>query len=43
MVADNEVDAQRLGVSNLLNGFDATVEDDNKCHTCINGIFECRG
>ena len=30
MVADNEVDTQRLGIGNLLNGFYSAIENDDK-------------
>ena len=35
MVADNEVDTLFLRIRNLLDGFDTTIENDNKFHTCF--------
>ena len=40
MVADDEVDAERLGVGYLFNGFDATVEDDDEFHACLLGVVD---
>ena len=34
VVAHNEIYAQRLGIGNLVNGLDATVEHYNKFHAC---------
>ena len=40
MVADNKINTYALGISNLLDGLDATVEDDNQFHTRLFGIFQ---
>ena len=38
MVADDEVDALLFGIGYLVDGFDATVEDDNELHALLLGI-----
>ena len=38
MVADDEVDSFALGISNLLNCFDAAVKHDDEFHTNALGI-----
>ena len=40
MVADDEVDAERLGVGYLFNGFDTTVENDDEFHACLLGVVD---
>ncbi|CCZ13853.1 unknown [Prevotella sp. CAG:1092] len=40
MVADDEVDTLFLGVRNLVDSFDAAVEDYNKLHTLLFGIVD---
>ena len=39
MVADNEVDAQRFGVSYFVDGLNSAVEDDNKLYARLVGII----
>ena len=39
VVTNNEVYAKRFGIAYLLNGLDATVEDDNELHTCLIRVF----
>ena len=40
VVADNEVDTAALGILYLVDGFDATVEDDYQLHPIVGGIID---
>ena len=40
MVADDKVDAECLGIGNLVDGFDATVEHDDKLHASLCGMVD---
>ena len=40
MVADDKVDAHLLRLSNLVDGLDATVEDDDQLHSCLGSMVE---
>ena len=40
VVADDEVNTQRLGIGNFLDCLDATVKDDHQFHTCPMGIVQ---